>query len=116
MIRRKALNMNDAMKVDDLHGAASLYCDDDPETPGFFNFIGSVFMGRYITDHHRTDLEKAISSYENSLRCTSMSDPEWNTRLSNLGAALGTRFEITGHIPDINKACLYFEPVSYTHL
>ena len=71
--------------------------------------IGDIFWRRYNAGHRAVDLDRAISTYEESVRLTQDLDPEQADRLFKLGVATVTRFENAGEPSDIQKACSSFE-------
>jgi tetratricopeptide (TPR) repeat protein len=63
-----------------------------------------VLLERSLQAGDRAALEQAVTLLRRALAATSASDPHRGRYLSNLGAALQTRFRRTGNIADLDEA------------
>jgi CHAT domain/Tetratricopeptide repeat len=63
-----------------------------------------ILLERSLQTGGRATLEQAVALLRRALAATSASDPQRGLYLSNLGAALQTRFRRTGKMADLNEA------------
>jgi tetratricopeptide (TPR) repeat protein len=71
--------------------------------------LGDSYHARFQRVGDVQDIDRAISSHEDAVRCTPDDHPEKVPRLTSLGDSLIQRFEHFGDVPDIDRAISSYE-------
>ena len=95
--------------ADSIYRVAMILEKDEPGTHVLLNLCGEIFVRRYETGHNLADLDKAIFSYDRSVRLTQDFDSEQGARLADLGVAVWIRSKRRGGMVDLARARFFLE-------
>ncbi len=91
------------------HWVLQATASDSPSQPGWLNNLGLGLHNRYARTGNLTDLEEAITAYQQSLQAAPPDSPDRPGWLNNLGLGLHNRYVHTGDLTDLEAAITAWE-------
>ncbi|KAH0592872.1 hypothetical protein MHUMG1_09325 [Metarhizium humberi] len=85
-----------------------------PENDGLYRSkrlqsLSELLFARFLHTRSMDDLDRTIQLREQALVLTSSTDTDWVVQAHNLGNCYGERFEMNGHIDNLNRCIMLLE-------